>query len=87
MRRLPGRSDGPQHRAVYDPGGGAGKCERFPMVRGLFPCFAEGWRSRARSMMAMAKGEGMGCRSLPTGQGILERNSPPPAQNFVGNFL
>ena len=68
------RSDGPQHQAVYDPGGGAGKCRQFPMVCGLFPCFAEGWGSHMRSTVVMASGEGTRGRSLPTGQGVLGRN-------------
>ena len=44
------------------------------MVRGLFPCFAEGRGSHAQSMVAMAKEEGTGGRSLPTGQDVLGRN-------------
>ena len=38
-------------------------------------------------MMAMAKGEGAGSRSLPTSQGILGGNRKlPPAQDFAGSF-
>ena len=37
----------------------------------LIPTIAEGRGSHAQSMVAMAKGEGAGGRSLCTGQGIL----------------
>ena len=44
------------------------------MIRGVFPHLAESWRSHAWSAMAMAKGEGMGSGSFPTGQGVLGAN-------------
>ena len=71
---LPTHSDGSHHRAIYDLGRGAGRCRQFPMVRSLFPCFAEGQGSCTQSTVVMAKGEGTRGRSLPTGQGILGRN-------------
>ena len=61
---LPTRSDGPQHRAVYDPGGGAGICRQLPMVCDLFPHLAESRGSRVQSMVAMGKAPEIGVSPL-----------------------